>query len=297
MNRNTVCLLIFLVIGSGRFLSACDSPPPQYWLDSTAHSFFYSLKSEYDQRLVTIHDLEKTGKTLPKKSSARLRIDSLQVDLRYLCDTSRLTLALLAHNLSFKEKDPKLREYSERLFKQINEDGSSAVCTGYLGSLKMMKVRDDGKGGAIVSGLSTLFGGKSAYGKARDGYHDISKSLEQDSSSVELRVLRASAAVEAAEYLPELLDSARLDLEWLSSVDSQLVPAARFLATLTWAKYYYWQDHKYPSDTTLEAIDAWACRAYELAAADSCLQLYYESEAMLWLEKAETYCAQRLGGQ
>ncbi len=284
MCRKVFLLILWLFCFSSS-AGACDPPPAYYWLDSSAVNYFGNYSEEYSQRLILIQDLYRTGKTFGDSSAERKKSDALRNDLQQICDTSRLTLAILSHNLSFKLKDPELRKYSEELFKQLKKDSACLIYEAYLGSLRMMKVRDEGVKGAVVSGFKSIFGGKSAYGKAREGYSRLSATICRDTLSIPLRMLRVSAAVESSDKLPELLDSARIDLEWLTGYYDKLVPEERFLVLLTWAKYYYRLDDRLPTDSTLSDMKAWMDRAYYFARADSCLSHYFLAEAELWKTK------------
>ncbi|MFA6553106.1 MAG: hypothetical protein WCT27_01635 [Patescibacteria group bacterium] len=285
-------LLCLLLLCRALSVDACDPPPAYYWLDSTAAQYFITYSEEYSQRLVTIQDLYRTGKTFRDSSAEHKQSDALRYDLQQVCDTSRLTLAVLSHNLSFKMKDPGLREYSEDLFKQLNKDSTCQLYKAYLGSLRMMKVRDEGVKGAVVSGFKSFFGGKTAFGKARDGYHVISEAVSRDSASVPIRILRVSAAVESADKLGELLDSARIDLEWLTAYYDRLVPEERFLTLLTWAKFYYRLEGRLPSDSALAGMNLWMDRAYYYSRSDSCLNYYYGTEVELWKKKDSLLAAE-----
>jgi len=54
-----------------------------------------------------------------------------------------------------------------------------------------------------------------------------------------LRCLRATAAVEGAEHLPEMFDFAKRDLIWLESRIKPDDSVSAFFLNLNWAKFYY----------------------------------------------------------
>ncbi|MFH2057178.1 MAG: hypothetical protein ABIJ61_14565 [bacterium] len=152
-------------------------------------------------------------------------------------DRSLFQQFVLMHNLAF-HKDRKMRERAEALFEDKFQDSlATPIFRAYAGSLLMIRVSQRSKGSSLLRVLNPLT--PAPHAEARVGYRKISEAVAADSTNPTLRLLRATAATESADHLPELCDSARVDLEWLSAWVSETDSVALFLVELNWAKYYY----------------------------------------------------------
>ncbi|MFH0804936.1 MAG: hypothetical protein V1916_01940 [Patescibacteria group bacterium] len=158
-------------------------------------------------------------------------IDSAQSD-------GEIERMVLLHNLAF-HGDRQSRELAEQLNKQLRKRiGETPLLSAYRGSLEMIAVSHRSKAGKIIG---KAFGGilfDSPYDNLREGFDRISKGLAADPNNRQLRLLRATAATEVGEHLPELLDDAYADLLYLGGQVDSTDSAATFFYYLSWAKYY-----------------------------------------------------------
>ncbi len=212
---------------------------------------------------------------------AQQRLDSLQ---QCCSDESQQDQFILLHNLAFRgSKD--VRDRSEKLFKSFSKDQrKDPIMQAYGGSLRLMKIRDRGVAGNALKGIGKFFGvSKSAYDEAREAFAAISEAVEKNPGNDTLRILRATAATEIAEHLPEVLDSAELDLLILQQkIDPAAPGPLSFFVTLTWAKYCY----KTALVTGNRSFAELACE-YVLAAGTQACVPYYQQEAQRWEEKID----------
>ncbi len=163
---------------------------------------------------------------------ARYHLDSMS---QFATNNSLLDSIVLMHNLAF-HRDEKMREQAEKLLKEnFKKEKRTPLVEAYDGSLQMIKVSHRGKGSKI---FRSIFG-KSPYDEAREGFKMISQALVKDPGNFNIRFIRATAAVEAVEYLPELFPYANEDIQWLEKHIDYSNPALVFFLNLTWAKYYY----------------------------------------------------------
>ena len=149
-----------------------------------------------------------------------------------------LTMGILAHNISFREKDKDMTEKAKDFLSSCADSVNQHTRAAYQGTLKLLKIRDKAKINAAISTVCSFFGGESLYTKARKAFGEISEALAKDSTNIEIRFLRANVAVEIAEHLPELLDTALVDLDYLSR-EMCMDSVQLFYFHLTWAKYCY----------------------------------------------------------
>ncbi|MFH1207201.1 MAG: hypothetical protein V1668_01175 [Patescibacteria group bacterium] len=195
-----------------------------------------------------------------------------------------MTMVVLAHNITFKNRDKKMREKAEKLLEKWAKHDTSTLVEAYLGSVQMIKVRDKGK---IVNGLKivgSIFGGESPYMTARKAFGRISQAVKDDPNNLILRFLRSTAAVESAEYLPELLAVAREDLQYLNAQVLSDDTVGCFFLWLTWAKYYH-NPYLAIDDPNAQILaEHYICAAWELAH-QSARSPDYQAEADRWERK------------
>ena len=205
------------------------------------------------------------------RSEARLRLDSLNARPT---DRNAFERLVLMHNLAF-HGDKEQRENAEKLLDTyFPKKQRSPIVGAFAGALKMIKVSHRAKGSNVIRLLSPLT--KSPYSEAREGYRQISFALSRDTANVVLRILRATAAAESAEYLHELFDSARIDLEWLQSHADKSDSVRMFLIHLNWAKY----DFKLAKENRIEIDSTDAAQQVDRAGAFACTPVY-----RLWAEE------------
>jgi hypothetical protein len=185
--------------------------------------------------LICCGDFVKAGESpsfLLLHEDAKYRLDSLN---RIESDSNLVERIILMHNLGFNG-DKKLREKAEKLVKDKFKKGKRApLVEAYDGSLRMIKVKHKNTASKIFGS----FFGNSPYKEARNGFNIISEALERDPNNINIRFVRASAAVESAEHLPELLVHADIDILWLESNIDRTDAASVFFFYLTKAKFYY----------------------------------------------------------
>ena len=190
--------------------------------------------------LIVFAALVKTGQACnPEfyflfRSEAQVRLDSLNTKQT---SENALERFVLMHNLAFGKNEQQRKKAEKLLEKQFPRHNRSSLISAYAGSLKMIKVSQRTTGSKVIRTLSPFR--KSPYSEAREGYHQISIAVIQDSTSTVLRFIRATAATESAEYLNELFDSARIDLEWLQANLESSDSVYMFLIHLNWSKYYF----------------------------------------------------------
>ena len=193
------------------------------------------------------------------RDEARAKLESLQYDNS---DYDTFEKAVLLHNIAF-HKDKDARKAAEKLFKGLKDDDSlSNMILAYNGSLKMIKVSQSNTASKILKSLNPF--GHSPRGEARNGFKMITEAVENDPDKKVLRLLRATAAVESAEYLNEMFDDAKSELTWL---DSHITPddsVMTFIVNLNWGKYYYrlWEKDKNSADIKLAAQYIKTARKY-----------------------------------
>lgn len=142
---------------------------------------------------------------------------------------------VLMHNLAFY-KDSKMREKAEKLLEQNFPEGKrTPLINTYAGSLRIIKASQRGKASKI---LKSVFG-KSPLDEAREGYSQITEALEKDPGNLNIRLVRSLAAIELADYLPELLSDADTDLQWMGKNINLKDTVVAFYLYLTRAKFFY----------------------------------------------------------
>ncbi len=171
---------------------------------------------------------------------------------------------VLMHNLAF-EKDRAMRERAESLLKtRLSRAPQTSRLKAYTGSLRMIKVSQRSPGSNIFRTLNPF--AKSPLAEARDGFRLISEAVASDSTDRIIRMLRATAAVESAEYLSELFPIALQELTWLDTHIPEDDSVMQFFTHINWAKYYY----KLAQFRDTPAARASALARIELAQAYAC---------------------------
>jgi len=173
------------------------------------------------------------------RQDARDALDSLN---KYNPGQISFRKAVLLHNLAF-HKDQNARKEAEKMFDSLASDGmDNNLVRAFTGSLKMIQVSQSRKSSKIFKSLSPFR--SSPRDDARKGFRMITEALESDPDNEVLRTLRATAAVESAEHLPEMFSTARDDLNWLEAHLDPGDTAVTFFTLINQAIYYckYWQE-------------------------------------------------------
>jgi len=210
---------------------------------------------------------------------AQERLDSLNQEQS---NGNLLERIILMHNLAF-HGDKKLREEAEKLLEDNFKKGKrTPLVEVYDGSLRMIKVKHKNTASKI---FGSLFG-NSPYKEARKSFDVISEALEKDPNNINIRFVRASAAVETAEYLPELLVHADIDILWLEKNIDRSNEASVFFLFLTKAKFFYKSALKEKKKLIKNAIIEKAVEYIYQAGEFVCSNVYCR-EHLLWQEKIQ----------
>ncbi len=152
------------------------------------------------------------------------------------------TLGILAHNIAFKSKDDALTQIAIDYLDRASTDTASHLVEAYRWSATMIAIRDQAsilKVARSIFSVVPLIGGSSPAEKARQAFQKITDALHRDPGNVIIRFLRATAAVESAEHLPDLLPYAWEDLTHLEADVDRADMIQKFFLHLTWGKYHY----------------------------------------------------------
>ena len=144
---------------------------------------------------------------------------------------------ILLHNLAF-HKDKESRLMAEKLLNRTRPDSSQVnIIKAFGGSLDMIKVSQSNTTSKLLKTISPF--NKSPKKEALIGFSLISEAVEAEPDNKIIRCLRATAAAESMEHLPELYKFAEDDLLWLDARINTDDSVAVFFVSLNWAKYYY----------------------------------------------------------
>lgn len=156
--------------------------------------------------------------------------------------TDNLTKGILAHNIAFKSKDESMTQIAIAYFKDAQAtDSAQYILEAYRWSSTLIAIRDQATTSKVFQKLTSVlpFGGSSPEEKARKAFQKLSEAVEQEPRSIQLRFVRATAAVESAEHLPELLEYAVTDLDSLEGWIDRSDQVQCYFFFLTSAKLYY----------------------------------------------------------
>jgi hypothetical protein len=193
------------------------------------------------------------------KDEAREKLTSLDQD----STGDVFQRVILLHNLAF-HKDKKARKQAEELLKLIKPDSARMnLVRAFKGSLKMIKVSHSKTSSKIIKTLNPI--GKSPKDDARSGFAMISDAVKAESKNKIIRCIRATAACESAEHIPELFEYARVDLIWLDSFTNDQDTVANFFINLNWAKYYFKLSKKEKKAEYLTKANMFCNKALEFA--------------------------------
>lgn len=147
---------------------------------------------------------------------------------------------ILLHNLAFKG-DVASRVEAEELNKRLRKKmGETPLLQAYRGSLEMIAVSHRSKAALLAgtaAGAVPFVDGP--LDDLKEGFEKIGKAVRRDTANIQLRILRATAATEVGEHIPDALLLAYADLLYLGMHRARLDDGAMFFYTLSWAKYYY----------------------------------------------------------
>ena len=149
-----------------------------------------------------------------------------------------LTQVKLLTNLSFfKEYDAykQYREQAQQFLFAYRQKHDEPIVHAYWWALRVMEIRDWNFWQKI---------GLGAKSEVRRAVDSLSAAMQLDSSNGNIRFLRIFVVIEAAKNIPELLDKARDDLQYLDFGQDRSDEGAQFILELLWAKYYYWRAEK-----------------------------------------------------
>ena len=200
------------------------------------------------------------------REDAQQRLDSLN---QIPSNDNLLERIILMHNLAF-HGDKDLRETAEKLLKDnFKKNKYTPLVEAYDGSLRIIKVKHR-------SAFSNLF--RNSVKDARKAFEKITDALEDDPNNMNIRFVRASAAVEVAKHIPKLLYYADEDLLWLEIYLDHNDSVMVFFYNLTMAKYYYKEakinKRSLSRRVMIEKSIEYICLAYEAV----CSEVYAQEQ-------------------
>lgn len=204
------------------------------------------------------------------KDEARDRLLQADVD-----DT--LTRVKLLTNLAFFQEYDGYEQYREQaqhvlLTYRLHHD--EPLVHSYWWTLRVMEIRD-------WNFFRKIGGGPK--GEVKKAFDSLSAAMKFDPYNENIRFLRAGVAVEAAKNIPEMLDLAKEDLQYLDEALDRTDEGAKFFLELLWAKYYYWRSEKgekHIKQRFLIFAQFHVNEAYQYAQFDT-----YRNEIVLWYKR------------
>lgn len=208
-----------------------------------------------------------------------------------------LTMGILAHNLSFSQKKAERTRLAQAYFERARIGGVLMdTLKVYESLLALLVMRDEGvvrKAGELVVGFLGIT--RSPYDAAQEVFDRLSKEIEKDPENVAFRFLRATAAIEVADHLPEVLPIAEDDLLQLGFLLGHGVDAdstTDFFFPFTCAKYHF-RCAKGDEHGTWEARrHLMAAHEFMGKASKSARGKWQQGEIKLWDERIEELFAE-----
>ncbi|HCJ52925.1 MAG: hypothetical protein A2898_01365 [Candidatus Kerfeldbacteria bacterium RIFCSPLOWO2_01_FULL_48_11] len=153
-------------------------------------------------------------------------------------------MGVLAHNLSFSLKNAKMTDRAKEYFSLVRlKGGYTDTLSVYECLLVLLSIRDQNifkKGGSFIGGIVGLV--DSPEDAAREAFKCLSREIGKNPDNLTFHFLRATAAVEAADLLPDLLPVANEDLieiAYLLAHQPDVDSSHQFFFSLISAKYRY----------------------------------------------------------